>query len=79
MEQARIEISVDIDADRITQFQGRLIPAKQLPTADVKVESVINQWEQRVGKQVDIQIAIADKGVLIRDVLIDHNRVKGLQ
>lgn len=59
----QIEISVDIDADRITQFKGRLIPAKQLPTGDVAIQSLIDQWEQRVSRQVDFQIAIANKGM----------------
>lgn len=59
----QIEIRVDIDDDRITEFKGRLIPAKQLPLADVEVKSLIDQWEQRVSKQVDFQIAVANNGM----------------
>jgi 5'-nucleotidase/UDP-sugar diphosphatase len=59
----QIEISVDVDEDRITQFQGNLIPAKNLPSADLAVQALIDQWEQRVSKQVDFQIAVAGKAI----------------
>jgi 2',3'-cyclic-nucleotide 2'-phosphodiesterase (5'-nucleotidase family) len=59
----QIEINVDIDEDRITQFRGNLIPARELPLPDVAVKALIDQWEQQVTRQVDVQIAIADKGM----------------
>ncbi len=44
-------------------FVARLITAKDLPSGDPQIQALIDQWEQRVSKQVDFQIAVSDKGI----------------
>ncbi len=54
-----IELMIDVDENRITAFDGRLIAANDMIEVDPVVEALISTWEARVTEQVDHEIATA--------------------
>ena len=57
----KLDITVDTDADVMTAFNGILIPAAELPAPLKKVDRIVQRWEKKVSRQVDFQIASADR------------------
>ncbi|MFT7131880.1 MAG: 2',3'-cyclic-nucleotide 2'-phosphodiesterase (5'-nucleotidase family) [Cyclobacteriaceae bacterium] len=56
-----LNIEVDTTSHSMTQFNGHLIAANDLPEPDPSVAALVNHWEQQVAKVVDHPISIATR------------------
>lgn len=56
-----LDMLVDTDEDRISDMNGRLIAAADLPPGAPDVEAKVAEWEARVSEIVDVQIAFSEK------------------
>lgn len=56
-----LDMMVDTDNGGITEFDGKLIPAADLPAPDLDVANAVNDWEAKVEAQVDVEIGTADR------------------
>lgn len=55
----RIKLTVDTDTNRITEFKGELIAARELPLPSLPVLALVNSYEEKVEALVDVEIATA--------------------
>jgi len=56
-----LDLMVDTDHGGITEFDGRLIPAADLPPPEPDVNKAVNDWEAKVEATVDVVIGTADR------------------
>lgn len=52
-----LDMVVDTETNRLERFNGRLIPAADLPAGDPAVAALVTSWESRVSELVDVSIA----------------------
>jgi 2',3'-cyclic-nucleotide 2'-phosphodiesterase (5'-nucleotidase family) len=56
-----VNLTIDTEKDRISTFQGKLVPAAKFPPPKPEVKALVEEWEAKVAELVDVEIAIATR------------------